>query len=592
MSELQFPKNPAVGQEYDFPPYKYYWDGVKWKTKGTGYALKEAITALGGELDPTAKWLAVPAHSDAEIGGPMNAQAEALAARTKLLHTEVLKALRRSYAEAGYNLVDGSFEAGGTLVNANDVLLHEASGLAFSGVGPFSQTVNAGTTPSSVYFIDRSGELLRANMAASAGASLIGAAGGGTVQDKLDIYAIPTSTINNRAASVLSADSTTLVTPQLGIIHTGQSLAEGGITNDITKAMGPLNARCKTFVGGPVGLDVSVLENRSKVISERNRATIANTMADYLQVAGVSSYVFFSGQAWGGKTYAELKKGGVSGVYEKCIAQVTTAKEMMPSIKYLAITNIHGESDGKYNVPNYAANLSEWQANFNADIRAITGQAETVKMFLCQTSTAGGGYGFAGGITENEFPIPLEQLKAHETYPNVILVGPKYQFKYGDYTHITNQAQAQLGLLYADAIQHTLRVGKWEPVRPSAIVVKGNKVVITFVGSRLSQQHPLVFDEVNVLPIANKGFAYTDSLSRTITSVAITKYNEVTLTLSGTAGSNRMVAYAYHNGTSGVSGNTSQHLGLGDRGNLRTTYQLNGLYGAVYHWAVTFRKAV
>ena len=37
MSELQFPKDPIVGQEYDFPPYKYYWDGIKWKTKGISY---------------------------------------------------------------------------------------------------------------------------------------------------------------------------------------------------------------------------------------------------------------------------------------------------------------------------------------------------------------------------------------------------------------------------------------------------------------------------------------------------------------------------------------------------------------------------
>ena len=31
MSKLQFPKNPIGGQEYDFPPYRYYWDGVKWR---------------------------------------------------------------------------------------------------------------------------------------------------------------------------------------------------------------------------------------------------------------------------------------------------------------------------------------------------------------------------------------------------------------------------------------------------------------------------------------------------------------------------------------------------------------------------------
>lgn len=65
---------------------------------------------------------------------------------TKVLARE---ALRRSYAEAGYNLVDGSFEAGGTLVNANDVLLFEADGKAYSWGGVLSKAVPAGSTPSS-----------------------------------------------------------------------------------------------------------------------------------------------------------------------------------------------------------------------------------------------------------------------------------------------------------------------------------------------------------------------------------------------------------------------------------------------------------
>ena len=64
------------------------------------------------------------------------------------------EALRRSYAEAGYNLVDGSFEAGGTLVKANDVLLQERTGRAYSGAGPFPQTVPAGTDPIAGGFTD------------------------------------------------------------------------------------------------------------------------------------------------------------------------------------------------------------------------------------------------------------------------------------------------------------------------------------------------------------------------------------------------------------------------------------------------------
>lgn len=70
------------------------------------------------------------------------------------LRIMVRESLRRSYAEAGYNLVDGSFEAGGALVNANDVLLQERTGKAFSGP---AGVVSAGTDPTSGGFVGRSG---------------------------------------------------------------------------------------------------------------------------------------------------------------------------------------------------------------------------------------------------------------------------------------------------------------------------------------------------------------------------------------------------------------------------------------------------
>lgn len=74
------------------------------------------------------------------------------------------EALRRSYAEAGYNLVDGSFEAGGTLVNANDALLQESTGKGFTGP---TGTVAAGTNPSSGGFVDRSNELFNEDLVSS-----------------------------------------------------------------------------------------------------------------------------------------------------------------------------------------------------------------------------------------------------------------------------------------------------------------------------------------------------------------------------------------------------------------------------------------
>ncbi|MGL4757398.1 MAG: hypothetical protein ACRCXB_34015 [Aeromonadaceae bacterium] len=76
------------------------------------------------------------------------------------LRNQVRENYRRSYYEAGFNLVAGSFEVGGALVNSNDVILHEASGKVFSGLGPYPQAVPAGTDPASTSFTDRSTSLI------------------------------------------------------------------------------------------------------------------------------------------------------------------------------------------------------------------------------------------------------------------------------------------------------------------------------------------------------------------------------------------------------------------------------------------------
>ena len=79
------------------------------------------------------------------------------------LTPQIREALRRSYAEAGYNLVDGSFEAGGTVTTATDVLLYEAEGKAYSYTGTLPHTVAEGSSPSAEtgMWVDRSDETLR-----------------------------------------------------------------------------------------------------------------------------------------------------------------------------------------------------------------------------------------------------------------------------------------------------------------------------------------------------------------------------------------------------------------------------------------------
>lgn len=79
------------------------------------------------------------------------------------------EALRRSYAEAGYNLVDGSFEVGGTVTATTDLLLFEAGGKAYSYTGTLPHTVDADSSPSAYpgMWVGKSTSLLRSDLASS-----------------------------------------------------------------------------------------------------------------------------------------------------------------------------------------------------------------------------------------------------------------------------------------------------------------------------------------------------------------------------------------------------------------------------------------
>lgn len=70
---------------------------------------------------------------------------------------QIMELYRRSYAEAGYNVV-GAFRAGFTYVNANDVGIDETTGKGFTGP---AGAVAAGTNPASGGFVDVSASLLR-----------------------------------------------------------------------------------------------------------------------------------------------------------------------------------------------------------------------------------------------------------------------------------------------------------------------------------------------------------------------------------------------------------------------------------------------
>ncbi|WP_192941019.1 phage head-binding domain-containing protein [Morganella morganii] len=392
------------------------------------------------------------------------------------------------------------------------------------------------------------------------------------------------NTINSNEYKVLNND---LFSPfgHMGILVTGQSLAEGGVGNNVfPPVMSCMNYCAKTLSLGPIMYSDNTIGSDIIGVKEPIRASVSTTLTDGLITRCIADNAYISGQAWGGKKYVDIKKNGNTDLYNKCLAQATRFKALRPSINYGAVVVIHGEADGYVNNTNYAENIIEWQKDFNADISSITGQKNKIPMFLCQTATAGG-YGWNGGINDMNFQSPIQQLIAHESKGDVFMVCSKYHLKYADHAHITNESQAVLGEYYAKAMDSYYSTGSWEPCRPVSIIQSGTSITIKFTGV----EDGLVFDVSAVKPAENKGFAFSDDSGAEIIDVAISGKDSVVISLSKTPTTSKVLAYAYHNG---AGGSANQVSGLGDRGNLRgTSKQTSKTTGLNLHnWCVIFRK--
>lgn len=290
------------------------------------------------------------------------------------------------------------------------------------------------------------------------------------------------------------------------------------------------------------------------------------------------------------------KLRGTPGNGNEGMMQVTDAKALASAagVKYAvrAVTAIHGESDhygGQFpldrtdgapgTITNYAQALLEWQRDYDASIRAITGQTEPVPLFISQ---------MANWNDTLHSEIPLRQLEAHVSAPGkVVVIGPTYQLPYaGDCIHFTNDGERQLGEYFGKAYQRVLSGGIWEPVRPKSVTAAGNVLTVRFQVPK----PPLVLDTTLVTDPGSFGFEVADGAGAAlaITKVELAGPDAVTITLAGAIATGARLRYAYTAQPQTCPGPTT-----GPRGNLRDsdTSPSNGNY-ALYNWAVQFDSAV
>lgn len=303
-----------------------------------------------------------------------------------------------------------------------------------------------------------------------------------------------------------------------------------------------------------------------------------------------------------GNAYACLRKGGcdwwpgatVLFPFDDATKQIedahALAKAAGKSYVVRAVTAIHGEHDhysltGDYSyfpmdrtdgagmVNDYGEALEEWQRDYEATAKSITGQTQPVPLLVSQYS-----HWNDGPHTQ----IAFMQLAAHErSNGKVVVVAPTYILPYSsNCLHFLSHAERWLGEYFAKAYTRIVVEGRrWEPLRPTSATLAGNVITVKYH----VPVPPLVIDTNLVSEAANYGFELGGDAPPAISKVEVAGPDTVKITLASTwNGANKRIRYAYT--FSGcMNGKTSA------RGNIRDSDATESQAGYdLANWSVHF----
>lgn len=368
------------------------------------------------------------------------------------------------------------------------------------------------------------------------------------------------------------------------VLCTGQSLAVGVGGKPALSTTQPFDALM--FSAGVKPEGEGALDALAPLVESGQETMSTAFAAEVHELAAPSSHrLLVSANGVGGVAYSGLKKG--TRAYTRGLEQVAAAarlaraRGLTPVVR--AVTNVHGESDHALQNLGYERDLVEWQADYERDVRAATGQASPVPMLHTQVSS----WTKLGQATS---PIPGAQLAASvKSDGKIVLVGPKYQLAYAkDGIHLSNEGYRHMGEYYAKVYTQVVVLGRrWEPLRPRSITLVGDVVRVVFH----VPVPPLVIDTALVARADAYGFEYTDDspVPPRIVAVTLDGPDAVLLKLSAApTAAGRRVRYAY-TGTPNARGGPRE----GPRGNLRDSDETPSRHkNPLYDWAVHFDEPV
>jgi hypothetical protein len=379
----------------------------------------------------------------------------------------------------------------------------------------------------------------------------------------------------------------------VGVIGTGQSLSVGATANSMTTtqpfhnlklvdtgpdpkypifpdsgapvwATTPLVEPIRVHTAGPADGGYGDGQYPDNIAGETPHSGMANTLTTIWKArGGEGEYVTaHTVVGWSGNCLSHIDKEGGYRAYPASIEETRVWKSLAAAagktygVGGLILT--HGECDAGN--ADYGTGLYQFWQDYDADIKAITGQSRDPILFISQQST------IASGATGSAVQV-WQQAVAHPG--QIVVTGPKYQYGYNPgLLHLPAPGYEELGEKYAEIFDLFVNQNvAWKPLQPNKISRAGAVVTITFD----VPNPPLVWDAH--MPLAHqgatnaewkngKGFEVTSGATKLTISSATISGSTVVLTLSADPGAAAKVTVGYaltQDGT-GTQGGTANGL--------------------------------
>jgi hypothetical protein len=248
-----------------------------------------------------------------------------------------------------------------------------------------------------------------------------------------------------------------------------------------------------------------------------------------------------------------------SAQHRELVRLVAQAREIAADrgkrLEVAAICLLHGEFESSRNVPGsfYRRGLSLLQLQYDADIRALTGQADPVRVYLTQTNRVSGRF---------DLSIPMAQLNVKFDNPYLQCVGPVYFAppevrEGGPPAYVAAFGYRRIGQLFGRFLMDDLWGGQREPLRVEEARWIGPKTI------RLRFNSPIALEEddarVNISELGpGRGVDFSDGApwSPTVESVQPARGRDfeldVELTAPSTGYAKRVLIAARPTGRGGV----------------------------------------